>query len=153
MYLAHLTNTAFPWISLKLWPKTPSHLRSQDFGSKVCFQVVAVRYTLAPFRVAGAVTVPRLRRYRWEQQKDGCRGTRAALRWVEYPSQRWRAAAYGGAVAFRSFTGPLVLSSGYWLHGGFHLFWSVRRPDANDGQPLTTATTHIWCCTPPGMLV
>ena len=63
------------------------------------------------------------------QQLDGCRGTRAALRRA--------AAAYGGAVAFRSFTGPLVLSSGFWVYDGFQLFWSVRRPDADDRQLLT----------------
>ena len=61
--------------------------------------------------------------------------------------QKWIAAAYGGAVVFRSFTGPLVLSSGCWVHDGFQLFWSVRRPDANDRQPLTAATARVWCCT------
>ena len=48
----------------------------------------------APFREAGAVIVPRLRRYpRWWQQLDGCRGTRAARVRAEYPSQRWTAVA------------------------------------------------------------
>ena len=88
----------------------------------------------SPFRDCGGIT-------RREQQLDGCRGPRAALRRVEYSSRM--AAAYGGAVAFRSFMWPLVLSSGFW----------VRRPDANDRQPLTTATTSIWCCTPSGMLI
>ena len=64
------------------------------------------------------------------------------------PSQKWIAAAYGDAVAFRSFTGPHVLSSGCWVHDGFQLFWSVRCFDADDRQPLTAPTTRIWCCTP-----
>ena len=68
-----------------------------------------------PFRDCGGYS-------RWGQQLDGCRGTRAALRRVEYPRQdggeleplfggsgsrpkKWMAAAYGGAVAFRGVSG------------------------------------------------
>ena len=58
-------------------------------------------------------------------------------------SQKWITAACGSAVAFRSFTGPLMLSSGCWVHDGFQLFLSVRRPDADDRQPMTAATTRI----------
>ena len=39
------------------------------------------------------------------------------------------------------------------VHDGLQVFWSVRRPDANDRQPLSAATTRIWCCTSSGMLV
>ena len=42
--------------------------------------------------------------------------------------------------------------SSNWMAAEELGFCSVRRPDANDKQPLTTATKRIWCRTPPGML-
>ena len=47
----------------------------------------------SPFRDCGGYT-------RWEQHLDGCRGTGAALRRVEFPALKWITAANGGAVAF-----------------------------------------------------
>ena len=71
-----------------------------------------------PFRICGGIT-------RWGKQLDGCRRTRAAgassipakdegeleplSGGSSILSQKRIAAAYGGAVAFRSFTEALVL--------------------------------------------
>ena len=82
----------------------------------------------APFRDCGGYS-------RWGQQLDGCRGTRAAQRRVEYPGQSGggtRAALRrvgfsaqevdGCSVRWRSgfprMAGPPVLSSGCWVHDG-----------------------------------
>ena len=135
MSLAHLASTASPLISLKLLPKTPSHLRSQDFRSKVCLQVVAFGYTLAPSRVAGAVAVSRLRRYHQMEAANG---------WLQRNSGR----SEEGLVSQPKVEGELEP-----LYHEFQLFWSVRRSGAYDRQLLTAATTLIWCCTPSGILI
>ena len=69
--LVHLTSS-FLNHSVTLSSKTPKQRQSQNFRPKLCLQVVALRKH-TPFRDCGGYT-------RWEQRKDGCRGTRAALR-------------------------------------------------------------------------
>ena len=61
MYLAHLDSTAFP-VDLPEAVAKDAVASSEPSRSKIYLQVVAVGYTLAPIRVAGASLVPRLRR-------------------------------------------------------------------------------------------
>ena len=114
MSLAHL---AIPLISLTLSPKTSSHPRSQDFRSKVSLQVVA-GYTLALFRVGGGSHRSAVAAAAGELGPlfggssilAKAEGELEPLFGGSSSCQKWIAVAYGAAVAFRSFTGPLVLS-------------------------------------------
>ena len=65
------------------------------------------------------------------------RGNSTALRRVGFSALKWIAAAYGGAAgAFQRMLGARRVPD---------VFWTVRRPDADDRQPLTTETSRIWC--------
>ena len=82
---------------------------------------VAVGYTLArpPSSTAGAVTVPRLRRLHQveRQQLGGCRGSRAALRRVEYILARAEGELeplFGGSSSWPR-NGQLQRTAAQWL--------------------------------------
>ena len=57
----------------------------------------------------------------WRQQLDGCRGTRAARRRVGFPAQGVDSCSVRWRSGFPRIAGPPVLSSGCWVHDGFHM--------------------------------
>ena len=133
--------------------------------------MVAFSCSLAHFRDCGSVSNEKpfldCGGYsRWEQQMDGCRATRAALRRVEYPGQGGEGTQ--AALQRVGFSAQELDCCSVRWRGGFptdaghttgsRCFLDCQTPrryrhGVDVQQPLSTASTsRIWCCTPSGMV-